>query len=45
MESDVASDNGACLSDGVQALNTYGLCPESMWAYSDDKVWEDVWDI
>ena len=38
MEGDINDDAGACLSDGVQALHTQGLCPETMWPYSDDKV-------
>ena len=38
MEGDVNDDAGACLSDGVEALHTQGLCPETMWPYSDDKV-------
>ena len=38
MEGDISDDAGACLSDGVQALHTQGLCPETMWPYSDDKV-------
>ncbi len=38
IENDVQDDAGACLSDGVEALHSSGLCPESMWPYSDDKV-------
>ena len=38
MEGDVSDDAGACLSDGVEALHSQGLCPETMWPYSDDKV-------
>jgi C1A family cysteine protease len=38
MEGTIQDDSGACLSDGVEALHTYGLCPETMWPYSDDQV-------
>ena len=38
IEGDVSDDAGACLSDGVEALHTQGLCAETMWPYSDDKV-------
>ncbi|GAX84195.1 hypothetical protein CEUSTIGMA_g11618.t1 [Chlamydomonas eustigma] len=34
----VSDDSGACLSDGIQALHTSGLCPETMWSYVDDKM-------
>ena len=35
MENTVLSDAGACLSDGVEALHTYGICREETWPYSD----------
>lgn len=36
MENTINEDGGAVLSDGVEALHTYGLCKESSWPYSDD---------
>jgi C1A family cysteine protease len=35
IEGDVSSDAGATLSDGTQAVQTYGVCRESLWPYSD----------
>ena len=33
LEGDIPDDNGAELSDGIKALEKYGLCPESEWPY------------
>lgn len=35
---DVADDSGACLADGIKALQTYGACDEADYPYHDDKV-------
>jgi len=36
MENSIDDDSGACLSDGVEAMHTYGLCDEKNWPYSDE---------
>ena len=33
LENDVAYDAGAYLHDGIRALETYGVCAESVWPY------------
>ena len=40
MENTVLSDAGACLSDGVEALHTYGICKEETWPYADDDTFK-----
>lgn len=33
LENDIPDDAGAYLQDGIQCLQTFGLCPESEWPY------------
>lgn len=33
----IKEDSGACLSDGIRAICTWGVCSEKTWPYSDDK--------
>eukprot|EP01034_Spumella_vulgaris_P041037 gene41037-50776_t len=42
MENTINLDGGACLSDGVEALHTYGLCKETTWPYSDDQRFKET---
>ena len=37
LENDVAEDNGASISDGIDALLKYGVCPEADWPYIVSK--------
>jgi C1A family cysteine protease len=37
MEGTVGEDSGAFLEDGVKSLETYGICPETMWGYDVSK--------
>uniref|UniRef100_A0A6C0KGS6 Peptidase C1A papain C-terminal domain-containing protein n=1 Tax=viral metagenome TaxID=1070528 RepID=A0A6C0KGS6_9ZZZZ len=37
IEKDVKDDGGAMLSDGVESLKIYGICPESDWKYDISK--------
>ena len=37
IENDTAEDNGAQISDGIKALEHYGLCPETEWPYNTAK--------
>jgi C1A family cysteine protease len=37
IENDVKNDGGAMLSDGVESLKIYGICPESDWKYDISK--------
>ena len=37
IENDIPDDAGAILSDGVQSLITYGICPEAEWVYDISK--------
>jgi C1A family cysteine protease len=37
IEGDVSSDAGAALSDGIQSLETYGICAETEWSYDVSK--------
>lgn len=37
MEGTVYEDSGASIRDGVKSLNSFGVCPESMWPYAIDK--------
>jgi len=34
MEGTVNSDSGAMIRDGIKSINQVGVCPESMWSYS-----------
>jgi len=34
IENTVATDSGAAISDGIRVLNTWGVCPETMWPYN-----------
>lgn len=34
----IKKDSGASLSDGIKAICTWGVCRESLWSYSDDKI-------
>lgn len=34
-EGTVDSDAGAMIRDGIKSVHTQGVCPESMWTYSD----------
>ncbi len=35
IEGDPAQDNGAEIRDGIKSVASQGVCPESVWAYSD----------
>ena len=37
VECDVPEDNGAQIHDGIQVLNTIGVCPETDWPYDITK--------
>lgn len=37
MEGTLAEDSGAFLEDGVKSLETFGICPETMWTYDVAK--------
>jgi C1A family cysteine protease len=37
LENDIGQDAGAQLCDGVKTLETYGVCPESLWPYDITK--------
>ena len=34
MENDVNEDGGAIIADGVKSLQTYGVCPETLWPFN-----------
>lgn len=34
LEGTVSSDSGAVIRDGIKAVNTQGVCPETMWPYN-----------
>ena len=34
LDHDVGMDAGSTLSEGINAIEKYGLCPESMWPYN-----------
>ncbi|HEU4718141.1 MAG TPA: C1 family peptidase [Bacteroidia bacterium] len=37
MEHTISSDSGAQIRDGIKSVNKLGVCPETLWPYSDDK--------
>jgi len=37
MEHDVPLDNGAQIRDGIKSVAKQGVCPETMWPYSDQN--------
>lgn len=37
IEGNIGEDTGAYLSDGIKSLETYGICPETMWPYDISK--------
>lgn len=37
MEGTVNTDSGAEIRDGIKSINQLGVCPESIWKYSDNK--------
>lgn len=37
IEHSVSDDSGAMIRDGIKSLNKLGVCPESMWPYSDEN--------
>lgn len=38
MEGDVGEDGGASIRDGIKSLQTYGVCEESYWPFSESNV-------
>jgi C1A family cysteine protease len=37
MEHTINSDAGAQIRDGIKSVNKIGVCPETLWPYSDDN--------
>jgi C1A family cysteine protease len=38
MEGDVGQDGGAVIADGIASLRQYGVCPDSLWPFSEGNV-------
>lgn len=41
LENNICEDAGAYLSDGIASLETFGICPETMWPYDISKFTEE----